>query len=155
MRCIPFSVLALLGLLVSACAATAPVPTTAPSSQGGEPSVPADGGSACDEAFAAAAGDDGTQDTLEHLYPTVRACESVVEWVGGVAANPGAIETNRGDVRVILGNVCGSRTAGSTALSCASRSSPRAERNPSGRRRSPASPSCRRDHGDGEVLRLA
>jgi hypothetical protein len=120
MRRIPFIVVALLGLLVSACAATAPVPTTPPSSQGGEPSVSADGGSACDEAFAAAAAADVTvapaadvtQDTVEHLYPTVRACESVVVWVGGVAANPGVIEANRGDVRVFLGNVCGSRTAG-------------------------------------------
>lgn len=46
------------------------------------------------------------------MYPTVRACESIVEWVGGVAANPGAIETNRGDVRAFLGNVCGTPTAG-------------------------------------------
>ena len=33
-------------------------------------------------------------------------------WVGGVAANPGVMETNRGDVRVFLRKACGSRTAG-------------------------------------------
>ena len=114
MRRIPLSVVALLGLLVSACAATALDPTTPPSSQGGEASVPADG-SACDEAFAAIVAIGATQDTIEDLYPTVRACESVVEWVGGVAANPGAIETRYGDVRVFLGNLCGSLTAAGLA----------------------------------------
>ena len=160
MRRIPFTVVALLGLLVSACAATAPVPTTPPSSQGGEPSVPADGGSACDEAFAAAAAvgvtvapaADVTQDTVEHLYPTVRACESVVVWVGGVEANRSVMDWKRGDVRVFLGNVCGSRTTGLEGTELCQQVLASCGEEPVWEMTlACASPSSRRDHGDGEV----
>lgn len=152
MRCIPFTVVALLGLLVSACAATGPVPTTPLSSQGREPSAPADGGSACDEAFAAAAAVGVTQDTVEHLYPTVRACESVGEWVAGVAANPGAIETSRGDVRVFLGDVCGSRTAGLDGTELCQQVLASCSEEPVWEMTlACASPSSGRDLGDGEA----
>lgn len=63
------SVVCVLGLLVSACAATAPVPTTFPSSRSVEPSVEADGRSAYDEAFAAAAAVGPTRETVEAHVP--------------------------------------------------------------------------------------
>lgn len=69
------------------------------------------GSTACDNAFAHAAAVGEMQDAVEDLYPAVRACTSMDEWVAASEANPGAISDGV-DPLVFLGNVCGSLTAG-------------------------------------------
>jgi hypothetical protein len=68
---------------------------------------------ACNSASAAAAVDVMT-DTVSDLYPAVRACASVAEWVAAANGNPGAISAGV-DPREFLGNVCASGTAGMSA----------------------------------------
>jgi hypothetical protein len=69
---------------------------------------------ACNSAFAAAAAVDVMADTVSDLYPAVRACASVAEWVAAANGNPGAISSGV-DPREFLGNVCASGTAGMSA----------------------------------------
>jgi hypothetical protein len=95
---------AVLVLLIATACTSALAPTDDSGAGGG-------GSSACDRAFAAAASVDEMHDTVEDLYPAVRACTSVGDWVAASAANPGAISAGV-DPRVFLGNVCGSRGTG-------------------------------------------
>jgi hypothetical protein len=50
-------------------------------------------------------------DTVEDLYPAVRACTSIDDWNAAADANAGAISAGV-DPETFLGNACGSASAG-------------------------------------------
>lgn len=60
--------------------------------------------SACDEAFAQAAEASDFEDSVSDLYPAVRACDSVEEWVEASEAHPDALDG--ADPRTFLRNIC-------------------------------------------------
>lgn len=60
---------------------------------------------ACDAAFARAAAVDEMLDTVADLYPAVRVCPTIEQWVAASSKNPGAIAAGV-DPREFLGNVC-------------------------------------------------
>jgi hypothetical protein len=104
-------------LLLAACsspASTSSTPSTTPSTSTSNASPSTTVTAACNSAFAAAAAVDVMTDTVSDLYPAVRACASVAEWVAAANGNPGAISADV-DPREFLGNVCASGTAGMSA----------------------------------------
>lgn len=70
--------------------------------------------SACERAMAQAAEVDATQDTVEDLYPAVRACRSVSEWIEAVQEYPDALDDV--DPELVLRNICGNEPVSDTEL---------------------------------------
>jgi len=68
----------------------------------------------CNVAFAKASSVDPMLDTVEDLYPAVKACKSLDAWVDAARANPGAISPYV-EPLVVLSNVCASKEAGLSA----------------------------------------
>jgi hypothetical protein len=68
--------------------------------------VPGDDGvsDACERAFAAAAAVSDLEDTVEDLYPAVRACNTVEEWTAASEAYPAALDG--ADPVLYLTNTC-------------------------------------------------
>lgn len=60
--------------------------------------------SACNQAFSQAASISDMQDTVEDLYPAIRACKTVDEWSAASAAHPDALDG--ADPIVFLTNAC-------------------------------------------------
>lgn len=93
------AILLLAGLVLTACSATR------------NASSADDGSAACDSAFASAASVDSMHDTVSDLYPAVKACRTVEQWMSASQAHPEAISEGV-DPRMFLGNVCTSTSAG-------------------------------------------
>jgi hypothetical protein len=70
----------------------------------------------CNAEFAKASSVDPMLDTVSDLYPAVRVCISLDDWVGASRANPGAISAGVEPLEV-LSNICYSESAGLSATS--------------------------------------